>query len=80
MQANGLHKYDVAGTTVIHDMDRNEAIAELTSVLVLPVGSEVELVNPNINATVVRVRLLAAPTANDPVTVCLDVKVPTQSD
>lgn len=76
MQADGFSKYDVAGTTVIHDVDRDQAIAELTSVLVLPVGSEVELVNPNINATVVRVRLLAAPTPDATVTVCLDVKLP----
>lgn len=77
MQARGYGEYVLAGETVIHDVDRNEAIAKLTSVLVLPVGSEVELVNPNINATVVRVRLLAAASETHPVTVCLDVKLPT---
>ncbi len=47
----------------------------IESVLVLPVGAIVELTDPNVDTTVVAVRLLAGNTRM-PATVCLDVLVP----
>jgi len=61
-------------TTVIHDRKRNIAIMTIEGVVVLPIGAEVELINPNLNATVVGVRLLAP--WDGKVHVCLDVDVP----
>jgi hypothetical protein len=61
--------------TLVFDKARNKPILRLAGVLVLPVGSEIELVNPNVNARVVRVRLLA-PAPGVPAVRCLDVEVP----
>jgi hypothetical protein len=50
-------------------------------VVILPIGAEIELVDPNVKARVVGVRLLAGfPPRDDregrPAHVCLDVEVP----
>jgi hypothetical protein len=63
--------------TVVHDLNANRAIMLIDGVVVLPIGAEIELTNPNINVTVEGVRLLAGSLTNlDEVVVCLDVKVP----
>ena len=61
--------------TFVHDRARNLPIMRIQGVVPLPIGAEIELVNPNVNATVVGVRLLAG-SGNVPVAVCLDVDVP----
>ena len=61
--------------TFVHDRVRNEQIMRIEGVVVLPIGAEIELVNPNVSATVVGVRLLAG-SDQVPVAVCLDVDVP----
>lgn len=68
-----VHK--LSGRTLIFNLAEEEQICWLDQVLVLPVGSEIELMEPTVNAKVVRVRLLAG---DDRVerTVCLDVSVP----
>ncbi len=44
--------------TFVHDRTRNEQIMRIQGVVVLPIGAEIELVNPHVSATVVGVRLL----------------------
>ena len=61
--------------TFVHDRTRNEQVMRIQGVVVLPIGAEIELVNPNVKATVVGVRLLAG-SDHVPVAVCLDVDVP----
>ncbi len=67
-----IEKPVLDGVTVIHDRAGNRQVMTAQGVVVLPVGSEVELMNPNVNAKVIGIRLLAGNTA----TVCLDVEVP----
>jgi len=71
----------LATETIIHDLKRNRAVMRIAGAVVLPVGAEVELCNPNVNAIVKRVRLLAgipatATTPEHPVQVCLDCDIP----
>ena len=66
----------VAQYTVVHDVDDNRVLMRIAGVLPLPLGAEIELLSPNINVTVVRVRLLASAGDGQPMTVCLDVKRP----
>ena len=66
---------ELAGYTIVVDRERQEVVMRIESVLVLPVGAIVELTDPNVDATVVAVRLLAGNTRM-PATVCLDVLVP----
>ena len=61
--------------TFVFDHTRNEQVMRIQGVVVLPIGAVIELVNPNVNATVVGVRLLAG-SDRVPVAVCLDVDVP----
>jgi hypothetical protein len=63
--------------TYIHDRTAGKAIMMIEGVVVLPVGADIELTNPNVTAKVVGVRLL---TGNEttPVSVCLDVDVPAE--
>jgi hypothetical protein len=68
--------YRLSGQTIVHDFDTQEQMFRIDGVVVLPVGAEIELVNSNVSAKVVRVRLLAAPTIEHPVTVCIDVRIP----
>ncbi len=63
--------------TIVHDRERNLQVMRIQGVVVLPVGAEVELSNPNVNAIVTGVRLLAG-ADEDPVHVCLDVRVPAE--
>ncbi len=65
----------LAGHTIVVDRERQEVVMRIESVLVLPIGAIVELTDPNVDATVVAVRLLAG-TTRMPATVCLDVLVP----
>lgn len=67
--------HKLGARTLVFNLKENEQIFWLDGVVVLPVGSEIELMDPNVNAKVVRVRLLAG---GDNVThdVCLDVEVP----
>ena len=61
--------------TFVHDRARNMQIMRIQGVVPLPIGTEIELYNPTVKATVVGVRLLAG-SAHVPVVVCLDVDVP----
>ena len=67
----------LAESTIIFDRKRNQQVMVVEGVVVLPVGAEVELLNPNVNATVVGVRLLAGNTMI-PVQVSIDVDVPAE--
>jgi hypothetical protein len=69
--------------TLVFDRERNKQVMRLDGVVVLPVGAEIELIEPNVSAIVTGVRLLAGwPTKNgskgNPSTVCIDVKVPAE--
>ena len=66
----------VAQYTVVHDLDENRVLMKIAGVVPLPVGAEIELLSPNINVTVMRVRLLAGMGEGQPATVCLDVRRP----
>lgn len=68
---------ELGSWTAIHDRARNLQVMRIQGVVVLPVGAEVELVDPNVNAKVVGVRLLAG-TNRFPAHVCLDVDVPAE--
>jgi NMD protein affecting ribosome stability and mRNA decay len=61
--------------TVVHDKKNNVQVMQIQGVVVLPVGAQVELLKPNVSATVIGVRLLAGNDSH-PVGVCLDVEVP----
>ena len=63
--------------TVVFDTRTQRQVIRIPGVVVLPVGSEVELMHPGTNVTVQRVRLLAC---SDKVAahVCLDVEVPSE--
>jgi hypothetical protein len=65
----------LGGTTVVHDKARNQKVMELDGVVVLPVGSTIELPDSQDSAEVIGVRLLS-PVDDYPAHVCLDVKVP----
>ena len=67
--------HQLGGMTIVHDRQRNVQVMRIQGVVVLPIGAEVELTDPNLSAEVVGVRLLAG-TADTPAHVCLDVKVP----
>ncbi|HZS41960.1 MAG TPA: hypothetical protein VFF06_34255 [Polyangia bacterium] len=56
--------------TLVFDLGKNQQVMWIDGVVTLPVGSVIELTNPNVNAVVERVRLLAG----IPVCVCLDVR------
>jgi hypothetical protein len=66
---------ELAGSTLVVDRERQEVVMRIKKVLILPVGAIVELSDPDVDATVVAVRLLAG-TTRMPATVCLDVLVP----
>jgi hypothetical protein len=67
--------HDLRPETFVHDRARNRQIMRIQGVVPLPIGAEIELVTPKVNATVVGVRLLAG-SDHVPVAVCLDVEVP----
>jgi hypothetical protein len=71
----------LGGETLVFDRKRNMQVFRLDGAVVLPIGAEVELVEPNVNAKVVGIRLLAGRPATPadegyPMVVCLDVEVP----
>lgn len=66
---------ELGGLTVIHDRENNTQVMTIKGIVVLPVGAEIELTEPNVNAVVTGVRLLAG-TNHSPAHVCLDVRVP----
>ena len=61
--------------TIVMDRARQEVVMRIEGVVILPVGSIIELTEPNVDATVIAVRLLAA-NERIPTRVCLDVEVP----
>src|SRR5215203_6068871 len=67
--------HELRRETFVHDRARNRQIMRIQGVVPLPIGTEIELYDPNVTATVVGVRLLAG-SAHVPVVVCLDVEVP----
>src|SRR5215207_11298278 len=67
--------HELRTDTFVHDRARNRQIMRIQAVVPLPIGTEIELYDPNVTATVVGVRLLAGST-HVPVVVCLDVEVP----
>ena len=72
-----IPEYGLRGKTLVFDRERQRQVMWIVGVVVLPIGAEVELMEPNVNAEVVGVRLLAA-TKSDPAAVCLDVRVPAE--
>ena len=67
----GIEKY-----TVIFDLSSNKPLLRIDGVLVLPVGSEIELPVPQSkNLRVERVRLLTPASPSEGVAVCLDVRL-----
>jgi hypothetical protein len=63
--------------TLVFDRARRREIMRIQGVLVLPVGSTIELADPDVSAIVVGVRLSAG-AEETPVEVCLDVDVPAE--
>ena len=67
--------HELRPETFVHDRARDLQVMRIQGIVPLPIGAEIELYDPNVNATVVGVRLLAG-SAHVPVVVCLDVEVP----
>ena len=65
---------DLEPVTIVFEQKYGQ-ILKINGVVILPVGSTIELTEPNAIATVVGVRMLGG-NAHLPVTVCLDVEVP----
>jgi hypothetical protein len=78
VDADGMYTpeiVDLDGHTIVFDRQRGLQVMRIKGLVVLPIGAEVELVDPNVNAVVKGVRLLAA-AGTSPACVCLDVEVP----
>jgi hypothetical protein len=65
---------DLHPETVVLDLDGAE-IVRIKGVVPLPIGATVQLGNPYVDATVIRVRLQCGP-HGQPALLCLDVEVP----
>ncbi len=65
----------LAPYTLIFDRERQRQVMRVRGLLPLPVGAEIELLDPNVSATVIHVRLLAGD-SDIPPSLCLDVSVP----
>ena len=65
----------LAPKTLVMDIETHQQLFWIDGLVVLPVGTVVELAEPNVDAVVERVRLLAGGTQH-PVMVTLDVRVP----
>ena len=65
----------LGAVTIVHDRARDRQVMRIQGTVVLPVGSEIELTDPNLTATVTGIRLLAGD-AFTAAYVCLDVEVP----
>ena len=68
-----LPEYALGSRTVIHDKDENIAVMRINGIVVMPVGTRIELVKPDRDVYVVGVRLLAPDPEDGAVYVCLDV-------
>lgn len=68
-----LKTFSLEQRTLVFDSDTDEQIMWIKGVVTLPIGSTIELRNPNLNATVVRVRLLC--NLGDVLTPCIDVHI-----
>jgi len=66
---------DVEPRTLVLDTKTNQRVLWLKGIVALPVGSVVQLGDPNADATVTGIRLLAGP-KDHPAIVVLDVEVP----
>ncbi|HZH74532.1 MAG TPA: hypothetical protein VEY88_00780 [Archangium sp.] len=76
----GMHTtptFGLEGRTLVFDRERNMQVMRIDGVVVLPIGAEIELTQPNVNARVTGVRLLAGGPGT-PTAVCLDVEVPAE--
>ncbi|WAM23838.1 hypothetical protein [Myxococcus sp. NMCA1] len=72
---------DLPSQTLVFDRKRQRNIAWLNGLVSLPVGTEIELVNPNITAVVTGNRLFLGHPGGDshaalPTGMCIDVEVP----
>jgi hypothetical protein len=65
---------DLHPETVILDRGQTE-IARIKGVIPLPIGAVVQFGDPNVDTTVIGVRLLCGP-KGQPALLCLDVEVP----
>lgn len=79
MYENGIAPtWTVNGQTRVYDPETNRTVATLQGHMILPVGSEIELYDPDTNshgtATVIKIRLLNG-TPSTPNQICLDVEV-----
>ena len=70
-----MEHVELADYTVVHDLETNQSFMQLRGVVVRPVGSWIELLNPNIDVQVERIRLLAE-RGTGASAVCLDVRLP----
>ncbi len=70
-----IPELQLSAVTIVHDRARNRQVMRIQGVVVLPVGAEIELTDPNLTATVTGIRLLAGDSFT-PAQVCLDVEVP----
>ena len=61
--------------TIVFDMRTQRQVIRMPGLVVLPVGAEIELMIPDVNVKVQRVRLLSC-SDKVPVCVSLDVEVP----
>lgn len=66
---------ELTPVTIVHDRQRNTQIMRIKGLVTPPIGTEIELAEPNVTVTVVGVRLQAG-YEGLPVTVCLDVEMP----
>lgn len=79
MYENGTFPtWPINGKTLVFDPENNRQVTEFDGQLILPIGSTIELYNPDNNAhgtaTVIGVRVLNG-TAQVPNQICLDVEV-----
>ena len=72
-RSGSIPRYNLGSYTLIHDKDDGCAVMHLNGVIVLPVGTHIELKKPDEYAYVVGVRLLAPDAEDNAVYVCLDV-------
>ena len=72
-----IERRKLANQTVVQDRKNNRPIMIIEGVVVLPIGAAINLINPNVDAIVVSVRLLPqSENSLIEVAVCLEVEVP----
>jgi hypothetical protein len=62
--------------TLVFDRERQRQVMWIDGLVPLPVGTEVELLDPNVSARVINIRLLASVPNITPSVLCLDCEVP----